>query len=101
MSPNEYVEKSRFFRSNRAAIWVFGLENASLIRMADLLETANDRTEENTMLECVRKCDPERKAPTIIELDKHLPSIQDIYHSYNKLMELCAPESDRQFMVCQ
>lgn len=99
LSTSEYIEKARVFRHNRAAVWVWSLENASLIRLADLLETATDRTEENIMLECVRKADPNRRPPKIVELDKNLPSIQDVYHSYIKLMEICAPESDRQFMV--
>lgn len=51
------------------------------------------------MLESVRKCDPQRRQPHLVELEKILPSIQDVYHSYLKLRELCAPESDRNFMV--
>lgn len=100
LSTSEYMEKSRFFRQHRAAVWVWSLENASLIRMADLLETAGtDRTEENAILECIRKSNPLRRAPQIIELDKILPSIQDVYQSYVKIMEIMAPETDRNFMV--
>lgn len=67
--------------------------------MASLLDTIGDTTVENRMLESVRKCDPQKRQPYLVELEKILPSIQDVYHSYMKLRELCAPESDRIFMV--
>lgn len=67
--------------------------------MASLLDTIGDTTVENRMLESVRKCDPQRRQPHLVELEKILPSVQDVYHSYIKLRELCAPESDRIFMV--
>lgn len=43
------------------------------------------------MLENIRKCHPQLKAPTIVDLDKELPSIKDVLVSYSKLRDLCTP----------
>lgn len=96
---SDYSNLSHCFRNNRSAIWVYSLDNASLVRMAELIPTITDTRQENTMLEIVRKCDPLMKQPYIMELSKCLPSIQDVAISYTKLRELCTPESTRQFMV--
>ncbi|XP_063708687.1 myotubularin-related protein 10 [Culicoides brevitarsis] len=99
LTNHEYLDAARSFQKGRAAIWVWGTEQAALVRMASLLDTIGDTTVENRMLESIRKCDPQRRQPHLVELEKILPSIQDVYHSYIKLRELCAPESDRSFMI--
>lgn len=98
LSNTDYLKWSSHFRCRRTAIWVWGMEKAALLRMADLLPDY-DNTFENTMLEKIRLCDPARRQPILISLSKCLPSIQDINQSYLKLRELCAPESDRQLML--
>lgn len=95
----DYLKLSNCFRNGRSAIWVYSIENASLVRMAELMPTITDTKQENTMLEIVRKCDPMMRQPYIMELSKCLPSIQDIAISYTKLRDLCTPESTRMFMV--
>ena len=95
----EYLKMSNYFRCKRTAIWVWSLEKAALVRMADLLPDLTTSTYENTMLEHVRRCDPAMRQPILIDLSKNLPTIQDINQSYLKLRELCAPDSDRQLMI--
>lgn len=63
--------------------------------MADLLPTITDRTEENKLLEHIRKSHPEKRAPHIIDLSS--PTPKDINTSYLKLRELCTPENTRIF----
>lgn len=63
--------------------------------MADLLPTIADRTEENKLLEHIRKSHPNKKQPRIIDLT--YPSPRDIHLSFNKLRELCIPENNRVF----
>ena len=99
LSDFDFFKISAHFRCTRSAIWVWSLNSASLIRMADLLPDLTTNTHENTMLEHVRKCDPKKTQPVLMELGKLLPSIQDVFISYTKLRQLCAPESDRTFMV--
>lgn len=95
----EYIKLAESFNRSRAAIWVYSLENASLVRMAELIPTITDTKPENKMLELVRKCDPTMKQPSIMELNKVLPSILEVQASFLKLRELCTPDCSRQFMV--
>ncbi|KAJ8909509.1 hypothetical protein NQ315_011421 [Exocentrus adspersus] len=89
----EAVEK---FRSRGCPVWVWGTsKGAALVRMADLLPTVTDRTEENKLLEHIRKSHPEKRVPHIIDLS--FPTPKDINVSYLKLRELCTPDNTRLF----
>lgn len=65
--------------------------------MADLLPAITDRTQENIMLEHIRRSHPEKKQPYIIDLTKDCPSPKEIQSSYLKLRDLCAPDSTKTF----
>jgi myotubularin-related protein 10/11/12 len=65
--------------------------------MADLLPTIQDRTQENMLLEHIRKSHPEKKQPYIIDLSKECPSPKEIQSSFLKLRDLCVPENLRTF----
>ncbi|XP_058462505.1 myotubularin-related protein 10 isoform X2 [Malaya genurostris] len=99
MTDLEYFNISKSFRKCRSAIWVWSIGNAALVRMAELSPEIASFTIENTMLEHVRKCDPLKKAPHLMELSKLLPSIQEVNLSYLKLRKLCIPENDSEFMA--
>ncbi|XP_058833258.1 myotubularin-related protein 10-B isoform X2 [Topomyia yanbarensis] len=99
MSDLEYFQISKSFRNCRSAIWVWSIGSAALVRMAELSPEIASFTIENTMLEHVRKCDPLKKAPHLMELSKLLPSIQEVNLSYLKLRKLCIPENDHEFMA--
>lgn len=88
----------RHFRDRNCPIWVWGTQdNAALVRMADLEPTITDRTQENVMLEHIRKSHTNLKAPEIIELCKFLPSSKELQQSFNKLREICTPDTKRVF----
>lgn len=72
-------------------------EGAALVRMADLLTTIPDRTQENTLLEHIRKSHPDKTQPHIIDLTKECPSPKEIQTSFLKLRDLCVPENTRIF----
>lgn len=97
----EYVQLANHFRSGRAAIWVFSLENAALVRMAELMPTITDTRQENKILEIVRRCDPLMRQPYIMELSKILPNNHDVQISYTKLRDLFTPDTTSQFRVNQ
>lgn len=65
--------------------------------MADLLPTIQDRTQENILLEHIRKSHPDHKQPYIIDLTKECPSPKDVQLSFLKLRDLCVPENTRSF----
>lgn len=96
----QLIDAARHFRANRPPVWCWGTkEGAALVRMADLLPTITERTQENTMLEHVRKIHPDRRQPQLFDLGKDLPCPRDVQTSFIKLRDLCAPESLRQFHV--
>lgn len=95
----EYIQFAQYFRNSRPAIWMWGYDKASLLRMADLMPTVQDTSRENSMMEKIRDCHPDKKQPHLLELTRILPSIQDVYHSYIKLRDLCTPDNARQFML--
>lgn len=99
LTESDYTKIANSFRNGRAAIWVYGLGNVSLVRMAELMPTITDTRQENRILEIIRKCDPLMQEPFIMELSKCLPSNHDVQTSYTKLRDLFTPESTRQFMV--
>ncbi|XP_045468670.1 myotubularin-related protein 10-A [Harmonia axyridis] len=86
------------FRNRCGPVWVWGTPlGAALVRMADLLPTITDRTQENALLEHIRKSHPDKKPPYLIDLGKDCPSPKDVHNSYVKLRDLCVPDSTRQF----
>lgn len=101
LTDSEYLKLCESFRCKRAAIWVWSLGNASLVRMADLLpDLLNNPKEvthsnESLMLEHIRNCSELKCAPRYLELTKGLPSVQDVQSSYIKLQALCTPVDDR------
>lgn len=94
-----FLDLSRAFCDSRAAFWVYGYGNASLVRLAELKPTAQqDTTVENVMLELVRACN-ERKMLHLLQLTDRLPNIHDVQKAYHKLRRLCAPESPSEFVM--
>lgn len=81
----------RHFRDGRLPTWCWSsMSGATLSRKADVVDPSN-LTQENAMLEIVRKSHPDLLRPFIMDLTKNLPSAKDVNQSFNKLRELCAP----------
>uniref|UniRef100_A0A2M4BG68 Myotubularin phosphatase domain-containing protein n=1 Tax=Anopheles marajoara TaxID=58244 RepID=A0A2M4BG68_9DIPT len=99
LSDMDYNNISKSFRNDRSAIWVWGCHDAALVRLAELNPDIANTTVENILLEHVRRCDPQKRQPRLLELYKILPSIQDVNLSYMKLRDLCTPDNDQQFMA--
>uniref|UniRef100_A0A2M4AEY2 Myotubularin phosphatase domain-containing protein n=1 Tax=Anopheles triannulatus TaxID=58253 RepID=A0A2M4AEY2_9DIPT len=99
LSDMDYNNISKSFRNDRSAIWVWGYHDAALVRLAELNPDITNTTVENILLEHVRRCDPQKRQPRLLELYKILPSIQDVNLSYIKLRDLCTPDNDQQFMA--
>ncbi|XP_017472467.1 PREDICTED: myotubularin-related protein 10-B [Rhagoletis zephyria] len=96
---DRFLDLSRAFYDSRAAFWVFGYGNASLVRLAELKPAMQQDTKvENVTLELVRKCD-ERRTLKLLQLTDRLPSIQDVQRAYLKFRRLCTPESPQEFLM--
>jgi myotubularin-related protein 10/11/12 len=98
MSNTDYANFSKFFCGDRSVVWVWSIGYAAIVRMSYLTTPNINTSYENSMLERVRACDPERKEPKLMDLTKLLPSPSDVNTGYYKLRQICAPESDRNFM---
>lgn len=95
----KFLNLSRAFWDSRAAFWVYGYGNASLVRLAELKPSQQqDRTLENIMLEVVRSANDQKKLH-LLQLTDNLPSIQDVLKAYQKLRRLCCPETAQHFVV--
>lgn len=67
--------------------------------MGEIVATIPERTQENIMLENVRKSHPSKKQPNVIDLSKDCPSPKDVQIAYIRLRDLCTPETVRQFWI--
>lgn len=67
--------------------------------MAEIVPTIPERTQENIMLENVRKSHPSKKQPNVIDLSRECPSPRDVQNAYLRLRDLCTPETVRQFWL--
>lgn len=106
LDEKKYSDLCRIFRHNRAAVWVWGMENgASLIRLADYLpQTASNtksvaQTDDILRFEYLRMFANLRLLPRCIELCKFFPTLQDLHQSYIRLRTLCTPISDRELTI--
>lgn len=91
VNDNQLRIAMKHFRSGRLPIWCWSSVNgATLSRKADVVDPSN-LTQENAVLEIVRKSHPKLLRPFIMDLTKNLPSPKDVNQSFNKLRELCAP----------
>ncbi|XP_049790942.1 myotubularin-related protein 10-B [Schistocerca nitens] len=96
----QLIRAASHFQGHRPPLWVWGTsEGAALVRMAELHATTTDRTQENIMLEQVRKSHPGRRVPHVLELSREVPTPKELQTSYCKLRELCTPETIRQLWV--
>lgn len=65
--------------------------------MADLDVNIQERTQENIMLEHIRKSHDNLYGPHILDLAKDFPTSKELQSSFVKLRELCNPTSSRLF----
>uniref|UniRef100_A0A1B0D6B3 Uncharacterized protein n=1 Tax=Phlebotomus papatasi TaxID=29031 RepID=A0A1B0D6B3_PHLPP len=94
ITDEDYLQTAQTFRGARNAIWVYQYDSASLIRMAELADKTDSRME-NVVIERVRACHPTKRQPYIMDLTK--PTLHTINTSYQKLRQLCTPDSPKTF----
>ncbi|CAB0045294.1 unnamed protein product [Trichogramma brassicae] len=98
VTDDQLTKAAWHFQGSRPPIWSWSNDSgAALVKMAELSISIPDRTQENIMLENIRKNHPKKIQPVIIELNKDI-SIKSVSYSFTKLVELCSPDSIRQFI---
>ncbi|XP_058792029.1 myotubularin-related protein 10-B isoform X2 [Phymastichus coffea] len=99
VTDSQLYKVAQHFQGSRPPIWSWSNEQgAALVKMSEICPSIMERTQENIMLENIRKNHPRKIQPVIIELNKDI-SIKTIASSFSKLVRLCSPESVRQFLM--
>lgn len=100
VNEGQLSKAAEHFQNRFFPIWVWSAINgAALVRMAEIVPTITERTQENIMLENVRKSHPSKKQPDVIDLSKDCPNPKDVHSAYLRLRDLCTPETVRQFWI--
>ncbi|XP_034943882.1 myotubularin-related protein 10-B isoform X2 [Chelonus insularis] len=87
------------FQDGRPPIWSWSnSRGAALVRMSELIPTVTERTQENIMLENIRKSHPQKLAMAVIDLNKDI-NVKTVAAGFSKFVTLCAPENIRQFWM--
>lgn len=91
VTDSQLIKVAQHFQGSRPPIWSWSNEQgAALVKMSELCPSITERTQENIMLENIRRNHPRKIQPVIIELSKDI-SIKAISSSYSKLVHLCSP----------
>ncbi|XP_011501148.1 PREDICTED: myotubularin-related protein 10-B [Ceratosolen solmsi marchali] len=99
VTDSQLFKVAQHFQGSRPPVWSWSNEQgAALVKMSELCPSITERTQENIMLENIRKNHPRKIQPVIIELNKDI-SIKAVASSFSKFVHLCSPESVRQFLM--
>ncbi|XP_012259111.1 myotubularin-related protein 10-B [Athalia rosae] len=99
VTDSQLMRAARHFQASRPPVWSWSNERgAALVRMSELLPTITERTQENIMIENIRKSHPQKVAPEVIELKKDL-TVKSLAAGFSKFISLCSPENIRQFWL--
>lgn len=98
VTDDQLSKAAEHFRNRFSPVWVWNSpQDAALVRMSEILPTITDRTQENALLESIRKSHKYKRQPFIMELSKDCPTPKEIHTSFVKLRDLCTPDSIRLF----
>lgn len=90
-------QAARFFQGNRIPTWCWSRpDGRAIVRSAGIHPGMADHLQIKTLLEDFSQ-NNQKQIPHIVDLDMMLPPLKDIQQSYQKLRELCIPDSINQF----
>ncbi|XP_015112099.1 myotubularin-related protein 10-B [Diachasma alloeum] len=99
VTDNQLTGAAGHFQEGRPPVWSWSnSRGAALVKMSELMSTITERTQENIMLENIRKSHPQKLAMAVLELNKEI-TVKSIATSFSKLVALCSPENIRQFWM--
>lgn len=86
------------FQDGRPPIWAWSNNRgAALVKMSELMPTIAERTQENIMLENIRKSHPSKLAMAVFDLNKEI-NVKSIAVGFSKFIALCSPGLFNNFM---
>ncbi|KAH0539767.1 myotubularin-related protein 10-B [Cotesia glomerata] len=87
------------FQDNRPPVWSWSNHRgAALVKMSELIPTISERTQENIMLENIRKSHPQKLAMAVLDLNKDV-NVKTVANGFSKFISLCSPDNIRQFWL--
>ncbi|XP_012272966.1 myotubularin-related protein 10-B [Orussus abietinus] len=99
VTDSQLTKAARHFQGSRPPVWSWSNERgAALVKMSELLPSVVERTQENIMLENIRKSHPLKLQPIVIELNKDV-NVKSVAMGFSKFVHLCSPENIRQFWI--
>ncbi|XP_071794588.1 myotubularin-related protein 10-B-like isoform X2 [Asterias amurensis] len=98
VSDGELTRAAPHFEGGRVPMWCWSHANGSiLMRTVPLRADTVHLDHEIKMLESITLIHPSKAQPQVVELGRLCPSFRDIQSSYQKLHELCMPETLKEF----
>ncbi|KAI1889630.1 hypothetical protein AGOR_G00164930 [Albula goreensis] len=93
LADQDLKQCSGFFTAQRLPLWCWNHHNGSaLVRMASIRDPAQQRKLDQRICNAVTKSHPKRGDVLKSDLDKSLPSIQDIQTAFVRLRQICIIE---------
>ena len=91
VTDSQLMNAAQHFQDNRPPVWSWSNERgAALVKMAELSLSITERTQENIMLENIRKSHPRTIQPIVIDLNKEV-TVKSIANGFSKFVGLCSP----------
>ncbi|KAJ8340479.1 hypothetical protein SKAU_G00351120 [Synaphobranchus kaupii] len=93
LADQDLKQYSGFFMAQRLPLWCWNHHNGSaLVRMANISDPAQQRKLDQRICNAITKSHPKRGDVLKSDLDKALPSIQDIQAAFLRLRQICVME---------
>ncbi|KAM6981235.1 myotubularin-related protein 10 [Aplochiton taeniatus] len=93
LADQDLITYSCFFTDKRVPLWCWNHPNGSaLVRMASISNALQQRKVDQRICSAVTKSHPQRSDVLKFDLDKNLPSIQDIQAAFVKVRQICVIE---------
>uniref|UniRef100_A0A3P9HFS8 Myotubularin related protein 10 n=1 Tax=Oryzias latipes TaxID=8090 RepID=A0A3P9HFS8_ORYLA len=90
LADQDLKQYSSFYNDGRIPMWCWSNRDGSaLIRMANITDLQQQRKIEQRIFSAIRKSHPQDSEAVRLELDKGLPTIQEIQSAFAKIRQVC------------
>ncbi|RVE74590.1 hypothetical protein OJAV_G00023070 [Oryzias javanicus] len=90
LADQDLMQYSSFYNDGRIPMWCWSNRNGSaLIRMANITDLQQQRKIEQRIFTAIKKSHPQSSEASRLELDKSLPTIQEIQSAFAKIRQIC------------
>lgn len=91
VTDNQLAGAAAHFQDSRPPLWAWSNSSgAALVKMSELIPTITERTQENIMLENIRKSHPQKLPMVVLDLNKEI-NVKSVATGFAKFVTLCSP----------